>query len=383
MMSPRLGRNERCWCGSGKKYKRCHLGRESQIQPGKQEVIENFYRVYENGHCLHPMASSDTCSDKIIQAHTIQRNGGLSKIARKGHVFSLLKHGSFFDKRKWESDSGPNRVGIGEASTFTGFCARHDDELFAPIEKMPFVGTSKQVALLGYRALCYELFMKRSDMRITELRRDSDKGQPLWYQKLTQESIFHYKSGLRRSIQEIEGSKGLYDQVLFQNSFDILESLVVHFDVNPEVQCSGIVQATHDFRGNLISDLANLEQPASWVSFSLIPTDSGGAAVFSWPASHLKSAEVMQTLYELSNSALPHAIIRFAFEFFENTYFSPEWWEGLEESARISLKQRQLRELVGPFGELEFPRPDDCLSDDGFRAVHWPIVSRTTAIAQP
>ncbi len=22
---PRLGRNDICWCGSGKKYKRCHL----------------------------------------------------------------------------------------------------------------------------------------------------------------------------------------------------------------------------------------------------------------------------------------------------------------------------------------------------------------------
>jgi uncharacterized protein YchJ len=21
----KLGRNERCWCGSGKKYKKCHL----------------------------------------------------------------------------------------------------------------------------------------------------------------------------------------------------------------------------------------------------------------------------------------------------------------------------------------------------------------------
>ncbi|EIZ0312434.1 SEC-C metal-binding domain-containing protein [Vibrio parahaemolyticus] len=24
----KLGRNEPCWCGSKKKYKRCHLGRD-------------------------------------------------------------------------------------------------------------------------------------------------------------------------------------------------------------------------------------------------------------------------------------------------------------------------------------------------------------------
>jgi hypothetical protein len=28
--APRLGRNDPCWCGSGKKYKKCHLGKETQ-----------------------------------------------------------------------------------------------------------------------------------------------------------------------------------------------------------------------------------------------------------------------------------------------------------------------------------------------------------------
>jgi uncharacterized protein YecA (UPF0149 family) len=23
--APKLGRNEECWCGSGKKYKKCHM----------------------------------------------------------------------------------------------------------------------------------------------------------------------------------------------------------------------------------------------------------------------------------------------------------------------------------------------------------------------
>jgi SEC-C motif len=26
----KLGRNDQCWCGSGKKYKKCHLDRENQ-----------------------------------------------------------------------------------------------------------------------------------------------------------------------------------------------------------------------------------------------------------------------------------------------------------------------------------------------------------------
>ena len=30
----RLGRNDRCWCGSGKKYKHCHLREDEKKQKG-------------------------------------------------------------------------------------------------------------------------------------------------------------------------------------------------------------------------------------------------------------------------------------------------------------------------------------------------------------
>jgi uncharacterized protein YecA (UPF0149 family) len=30
MPDKKLGRNDPCWCGSGKKYKRCHLGADEK-----------------------------------------------------------------------------------------------------------------------------------------------------------------------------------------------------------------------------------------------------------------------------------------------------------------------------------------------------------------
>jgi hypothetical protein len=30
-VGPKLGRNDPCWCGSGKKYKKCHLGKDTRI----------------------------------------------------------------------------------------------------------------------------------------------------------------------------------------------------------------------------------------------------------------------------------------------------------------------------------------------------------------
>lgn len=32
---PELGRNDVCWCGSGIKYKRCHLGKDQEKKRNK------------------------------------------------------------------------------------------------------------------------------------------------------------------------------------------------------------------------------------------------------------------------------------------------------------------------------------------------------------
>ena len=375
-----LGRNDLCWCGSRRKYKRCHLSRESQLPLGKQELLERFRRLYEGGNCLHPEASPSICKGKIIKAHTIQRNGDLNSIAREGHVYSLLKHGRMFEESRWNPSSGPNRIGIGQASTFTGFCAWHDNELFAPLEKRPFEALPIQIALLGYRAICYELYMKKRFLEGSKLRQESDRGQPILSQLAIWQSNSIFEAGARKAIEEIGFLKRLYEQVLFEERYSSLDYYVVEFRQSPEIMCSAITQATHDFRERRIHELGNLNVPATSLAFSLLATDYGGAAVFSWPVNHMKCGDVINTLYELSDIELPHAIVRFTFEFFENTYFSPDWWDRLGASARRIFKERQLRDIVDPLEGPKFPRPDDCLLDDGLRTVSWPVVSRSSSL---
>ena len=203
-MKRKLGRNDQCWCGSGIKYKRCHLDRENQSRPVRQEILQRFYSVWEKGHCLHPKAGRQTCSSRIISAHTIRRNGDLGVIAKNGHVYSLMKHGPLFGRSARDTSHAVNKVGIKEASTFRGFCSKHDNELFAPIERNPFRATPEQIALLGYRTLCYELLMKEGFLRLEKLYRDMDKGKPLPYQEYLQRTVSHYDLGAKKGNKRNE-----------------------------------------------------------------------------------------------------------------------------------------------------------------------------------
>jgi hypothetical protein len=126
-MELRLGRNDPCWCGSGKKFKKCHLNREAAPPRTIQEVIETGQMAYAQKLCLHPDAS--TCKRGIIKAHSVQRNGGLSAIAVRGKVYGIREN-NVGDLSKTNGLLAPKLVGAGNASTFTGMCGFHDDETF-------------------------------------------------------------------------------------------------------------------------------------------------------------------------------------------------------------------------------------------------------------
>src|SRR5580698_490327 len=75
----KIGRNDPCWCGSGQKYKRCHLNREAETRLPFAAIAQQTLAVAKIEHCLHPSAAPDVC-DKVISAHTIQRSRVLDRI---------------------------------------------------------------------------------------------------------------------------------------------------------------------------------------------------------------------------------------------------------------------------------------------------------------
>ena len=371
-MKRKLGRNDQCWCGSGKKYKKCHLDRESQTPQRKQKLLRRFRRVWQIGRCFHPNASRQECSPQIISAHTVRRNGDLSVIAKNGHVYGLVNQ-----KSVQGTFHAPSKIGVRQASTFRGFCSKHDNELFSPIEDKPFRATTEQVALLGYRSVCYEMFMKeRSIDAMNTVIRDADKGQPLHHQRLLQSRINTMIEGSEKAIIEMAPFKTVYEEMIFSKNFSNLSYYVVSLAQAPEIMCSGATQATHDFLGRRIAAIERLDVLVSPISLSLIATDDGGAAVFTWPSDQRHCHSIMTTFGDLSEKEQPHAIVRFVFEFFENTYYSPDWWDGLGEEKQSFLMERHQREVVGPDDGSFQLRPDDCLIDDRVRAVNWSVQSR-------
>ncbi|AKS42557.1 SEC-C metal-binding domain-containing protein [Wenzhouxiangella marina] len=171
----KMGRNESCWCGSGKKWKVCHLDRHKQQEVPIGKVIHELHVANQRGLCLHPEAGASTCNNRPIRAHTIQRRGGLGAIAEGGHVISGKR--GFEKIFKNEGRVVPDRIGLAHASTFMGFCGVHDNRLFEPIEQHHFELNDSAAFLLAYRAIAYEYLTKRNALATVEIQRNLDKGK--------------------------------------------------------------------------------------------------------------------------------------------------------------------------------------------------------------
>ena len=143
--------------------------------------------------------------------------------------------------------------------------------------------------------------------------------------------------------KDMERIKAQMDRSLLAGSYADIEYVALLLTEAPEVASSGATAPETDLDGNALQDLGELEAPLYVMGFTLFPTDSGGAAVFSWVKGESPPRRFVESLLRVPAGLLPSALVHTAFEFFDNTYVSPTWWAGLSSSIQEDLARRAHR----------------------------------------
>ncbi len=369
MRKNKIGRNELCWCGSGKKFKKCHTGRE-EAEPAKiSDFLDTGKKAFGKEFCLYPSDSKSECDGKIVKAHTVQR-AALAKIAEDGHVYGFVPDANVLQCKPGKEELlVVQRIGIKKASTFTGFCAKHDNKIFKVIEDDSFICCVEHAFLLGYRALCHAVFMKKAALEMKDHYHNMDSGQPIEIQRAIQEFAIPFMKGTKLGHDDLARIKREYDTILKNKSLKKIKYYAIFFDKLPDVLSSGSFWPVFDFNGNKVQE--PIKPNPEGIQISLITMKQGGAAVFTWLEENGVSESFIKTLHRIKDSRLPSTIVRFIFEYFENIYFKISWWNSLNESQKKKLHQRALM-IMG--------HEPDCLMEDGLRVVDWQVTSRKTNI---
>lgn len=343
-----------------------------QFIPVPQELRQALHEIlvrFTSGSCfcLHPESPHKSCGE-TIKSHAIQKTF-LRQISNdRGQVYT--------QHTRPNSPSDIVRIqltGINNASTFRGFCARHDNELFAPIEDCPLQLNGEHALLLNYRSLSREVYL--FVQLLANYKRyfvDEEVDDPKIYALLS--TFFHLQTGTHCWNADF-GQISSMREAISNSNFSQTSFFAIEFDRVPDILACASITPTVDVHGN------GLQTPfrghlLDTISVSLLPySDGKGVAVFAWHGKSTTNEKLVESLRTTAYGDIPDTIVRFLFHHVKDIFFSPHWWDALSPDEQVSLSQRLLHSFRG--------RPS-CYIDsdsDGNCYVDWKVTNIKASVA--
>jgi hypothetical protein len=366
-----MGPYEPCWCRSGKKYKWCHFRRDLQKPVNFFEIESKMITELRDGFCSYPDPTGDSCSSTIAKAHTIQKKGGLAAIAEAGHVLTVKP--IMKDLIETEGDPSPREIGVNNASVFPGFCSKHDDALFKPIEGKSVSLTKDSAFLFSYRAIAYERFAKEAQLRQVEFQREADRGYPFWKQAAVQMYLNALIGGIRIGVRDLDRWKKQFDEYLLSGAREAFHFLAIRFDrVLPIVAC-GAFHPEFDFQGNQLQRLGREGADFDHITLTVTAFEGQTIMVLGWIGRDDGSANALaDSFLKVADTRKANTLVRLLFIQTENLFIRPSWWDGLP-----AAHQAVLREMVKSGTTMRL-RSGDELADDKKSFVTAAVVETLT-----
>ncbi|MEP5760954.1 MAG: hypothetical protein ABJ327_16905 [Litoreibacter sp.] len=135
--------------------------------------VNKFVRAARDraGRC-QAIVNGKRCGAPASENHAIQKNNSLKKIWEENKVDHIYT--DLFPKGDNESVRFKS-IAARKASTFYGFCSKHDQQLFSPIEQPDSSYSDEAISLMFYRALASEIYGIKSAHKLISLVRDEGR----------------------------------------------------------------------------------------------------------------------------------------------------------------------------------------------------------------
>ncbi|MGL4594237.1 MAG: hypothetical protein ACRCUY_05865 [Thermoguttaceae bacterium] len=302
------------------------------------KAVKDSMSRFSQRECVAPM---DDCEGNVIDAHTLSVGRMLTPISRNGHVYAPK-----FDAYSFsiELASKISLRGIRETSTFKGFCAKHDRELFLLIENKPFTATAEQIFLHAYRAVAKENYLKtRQAEQVGTIPETRKKVFNCKSQIITPEERLH-SSGSNAGAEDMRLLKKKMDDLLLKRCFTKLRTTYIRFKKTPCIVCNFVYTPDMNFSDNKIQDFSLPPGKMEHLFVTLSPIENKGGYLL---LSHLGNRKVSNPCRQLIESLLNQrdlcsAVARLVISRTENFAISPDWFESLDLP-----QQKEIQKALG------------------------------------
>jgi hypothetical protein len=333
----KLGRNEPCWCSSGKKYKRCHWGKPGDQAPLPSEVKKIFDGTGSGTGCLFPIGVGLECGSRPIRSHTVSNAAALALISEDGVV--LTPKLDLFRPRSSTGSVPIIPLGASRASVLPLFCGDHDALAFRSVDQSLATVDPQSAFLLGYRAICAELYRKLRSVRILNKRLNLGirTGELNEFQ---QSLMMDFIRGSELARRDLQHRKALWDADLIAGHWGAIDYLEVSFDQDVPLAASGIFSPEYDCSGERIQDWGDETAIVEGIAITLLPGRVSGRLILTVRADERAAKRYLDTLEQGLHSDVASKVCSLCFAFCENIFLRPSWWTALPEADRRHLLRR-------------------------------------------
>jgi hypothetical protein len=252
------------------------------------------------------------------------------------------------------------RVGLNRASTFPGFCERHE-QLFSEFEISGAVSTARHVALQAFRTLCREIVRVRLEIANLEAAIEEYRDRRAKYYiasiqkevpEATVKRVTVTGDGLeklvvsrlkrdRRDLADIEGDlyDEFFDYVSNRGADPCLEILQLPFEV--PLACSGLGEITYKYDG---------VRRRAFCPLGILPQEGTTMAYIGSAHKHSKAIEWHQARMVVGFGAI-NAMESWIVNGSDHWFIRPSAWASIPPARQSKILKRILRDRdnIGSF----------------------------------
>lgn len=303
----------------------------NQIQ---KDLLSSLFEIDKAGfqRCLEPTMR---CEQPAVRAHSIQNARVLDLLANDGHVIGF--------KRRMDVKTGPqiqfDLIGRSEASTFTGLCASHDQEIFRPIDTREVKRDDVEILfLLAYRAVVRELhatmegaakvqagYQRRVELGLLPEDQPSEPGMFAVERMVISYETFLYKSK--------------YDEALLQKSFDSISHDVFVFEnQSPTIAASALFSI----------DNLHVEDDVVRVALNILPqTENVTTVVFSYLQRDARSARLaLNRVLSAAGHHQKYELSRTLINYCENFVVAPSYFATWSDRKKAVIRDYYTKTIL-------------------------------------
>lgn len=194
--------------------------------------------------------------------------------------------------------------------------------------------------MLAYRTVARECYLKRKQYESLPTPQEFADIHGIDDALQYSEAALIIQAASLSGAKDAEKLKASFDQHLLNQGWDRVVTRAILFP-QPTVLAAGAFQPFYDMNGQQLQDFEDPTADMSQICMSVIPIETGGAAIFSWlDSSNLAPGRFFESIAQAVD--LTSAVIHAIFDNTENFAINPLWYDTLKEHERQYLFSRMM-----------------------------------------